>query len=151
MTEYLFQTSELGISDTGIHLLRSGFNYQTINWNEINFMKIEKGRELHNWWIVFLLGAALLTVGGYLSIRTIDILMNKDHPEVYVKMLLFLLIPFVGIYFLYNSLKTGVIVRINYAAYKKKMFPLKEIIKEKQLNEFRSLVTEKLGTKKVSV
>jgi hypothetical protein len=151
MTKYLFHTSELGVSDIGIHLLRSGFNYQTINWNEIEFIKIEKGRELHNWWITFLLGSVLLTIGGYLSIRTFDILMNKNHPEYYAKMLLFLLIPCIGIYFLYNSLRVGVIVRIRYNAYKKKMFPLREIVKENQLNEFKSLVTEKLGSKKVNV
>jgi hypothetical protein len=60
---------------------------------------------------------------------------------------LFLLIPLIGVYFVYNSMRTGIIMSINYAAHKKEMFPLTEIIKQNRLNEFRSLMTAKLGTR----
>jgi hypothetical protein len=146
MAKYLFQTSELGISDTGIHLLRSGFDYRTIKWKEINAASIEKGKELHNWWIIFILGAVLLLGGIYLTLRTIDILLHKEHPERFVKMLLFLLIPGIGIYFIYTSLRTGIVLKINYDGYKKDMFPLKDIIKENRIEAFRSLINEKIGT-----
>jgi hypothetical protein len=147
MNKYLFQTSEFGISDDGIHLMRSGFDYKTIRWGQINSVKIEKGKELFNWWIIFLLGVALLALGVYWSIRTVDILLHKDHAERYAKMLLFLLIPCIGVYFVYNSLKTGTILRVKHTSSKKEMFPLREIVKENRLSEFRSLVKEKLGTK----
>ena len=147
MNNYLFQSTEFAISDNGIHLLRSGFSYKTIRWNEVDSIKIRKGKELNNSWIVFLLGLILLTLAAYLTIRTVDILMFKEHTERYVKMLLFLLIPFIGVYFVYNSMRTGVIMSVNYAAHKKQMFPLNEIIEQNRLNEFKSLMTAKLGTR----
>jgi len=147
MNNYLFQSSEFAVSDNGIHLLRSGFNYKTIRWSEVDSIKIRKGKELNNSWIIFLLGLILLTAGVYLTIRTVDILVHKEHAERYVKMLLFLLIPVVGVYFVYNSMRTGIIMSVNYSADKSEMFPLNEIIRQNRLNEFKSLMTVKLGTR----
>jgi len=147
MNNYLFQSTEFAVSDNGIHLLRSGFNYKTIRWSEVDSIKIRKGKELNNSWIIFLLGLILLTTGVYLTIRTVDILVHKEHAERYIKMLLFLLIPVIGVYFVYNSMRTGIIMSVNYAAHKTEMFPLNEIIRQNRLNEFKSLMTVKLGTR----
>jgi hypothetical protein len=147
MNNYLFQSTEFAVSDNGIHLLRSGFNYKTIRWSEVDSIKIRKGKELNNSWVIFLLGLILLTAGVYLTIRTVDILVHKEHAERYIKMLLFLLIPVIGVYFVYNSMRTGIIMSVNYAADKKEMFPLNEIIRQNRLNEFKSLMTVKLGTR----
>lgn len=147
MNNYLFQSTKFAVSDNGIHLLRSGFNYKTIRWNEVDSIKIKKGKELNNSWIVFLLGLILLTVVAFLTIRTVDILMHEEHAGQYVKMLLFLLIAFVGVYFVHNSMRTGIMMSVNYAAHKKEMFQLNEIIQQNRLNEFKSLMTAKLGTR----
>jgi putative Mn2+ efflux pump MntP len=72
---------------------------------------------------------------------------HKEHVERYVKMLLFLLIPLIGVYFVYNSMKTGIIMSVNYSDDKSEMFPLNEIIRQNRLNEFKSLMTVKLGTR----
>ena len=147
MNNYLFQSTEFAVSDNGIHLLRSGFNYKTIRWGEVDSIKIRKGKELNNSWIIFLFGLIVLTTGAYLTIRTVDILVHKEHAERYIKMLLFLLIPVIGVYFVYNSMRTGIIMSVNYSAHKKEMFPLNEIIRQNRLNEFKSLMTVKLGTR----
>ena len=147
MNNYLFQSTEFAVSDNGIHLLRSGLNYKTIRWSEVDSIKIRKGKEINNSWVIFLLGLILLTAGVYLTIRTVDILVHKEHAERYIKMLLFFLIPVIGVYFVYNSMKTGIIMSVNYAADKKEMFPLNEIIRQNRLNEFKSLMTVKLGTR----
>jgi hypothetical protein len=147
MANYLFETSEFGISDSGIHLLRSGFNYETISWTEINSIKIERGKELYNWAIILLLGLVIFIVGVYLSIRTMNILIHKDNAVRNAKMILFLLIPFAGAYFVYTSLQTGTLLRINYSAYKKLMFPLREIESKNGLDEFRSLMSKKLDSR----
>lgn len=146
--EYIFQTSEFGVSDTGLHFLRSGFNYQTIGWKEINSMKIEKGKELHNWMIIFVIGVALLAFGVYLSIRTIDILLHKAMAARNAKMILFLLIPCVGAYFVYNSLQNSTVLRINYSSGKRYKFSLREIIKENRLAEFKSFLANRSGAVK---
>jgi hypothetical protein len=149
MAKYLFQTVELGASDSGIHLLRSGFNYQTITWGEIHTMKIGKGNELQNRWTIFLLGAALFALGVYWSVQTIDILLHKPHAERYAKMLLFLLIPGIGFYFIYNSFRTGIILTINHSGNKTQKFPLTEMIKANQLDGFKQLILQKLGEAKL--
>src|SRR4051812_16719974 len=124
MSSYLFLTTEFGVSNAGIHLLRSGFNYETILWHKINSIKIEKGKELHNWIIIFLIGSALLIIGGYLSIRALDTVFNEGSLKS-IKMLAFLLIPCLGGFFIYNSLQTGLLIKIKYSSDKNDMFPLK--------------------------
>lgn len=147
MNNYLFQSTDFAVSDNGIHLLRSGFSYKTIRWNEVDSIKIRKGKELNNSWIIFPLGLILLIAGTYLTIRAVDILVHKEPADRYIKMLLFLLIPFIGIYFVNNSMRTGIMMRVNYAADKKEMVPLTEIIQQNRFNEFKSLMTAKLGTR----
>jgi hypothetical protein len=145
MSTYYFKTNEFGVSENGIHLLRSGFHYKTIHWHHVNSVRIENGNEMRHWWIIFLLGTVLIVVGGYLSFRTIDILATMEYPVRVVKMLMFLQIPCVGIYFVYNSLKTETILRITYASNKIEKFALREIIKENRLAEFKTLLASKLS------
>src|SRR5688572_30040599 len=129
MKSYHFQTNEFGISDTGIHLLRSGFNYKTINFSEVNRIKIEKGREIHNWLLVFIIGTVLIVFGMYLSIGTIKVLIEGNIKPRDAGMILFLFIPLVGGFFVYNSVQTGIVLKLDYADGVKDMFPLKEITK----------------------
>jgi uncharacterized membrane-anchored protein len=103
MTIYYLKTQEFGISSDGIHLLRSGFNYKTIAFSEIMKIKIEKGKELHNWWLVLILGASLVGLGVYLSLGTIKILIQGDLSPRHARMILLLLVPVIGGYFIYNS------------------------------------------------
>jgi hypothetical protein len=142
MEKYSFETSEFGISQKGFHLLRSGFNYETIEWTELNSVKFYRGKELYNWWIILLIGIGLLILGIYLSFRTFDILLHKENPQNYAKMLLFCHIPMIGIYFISNAIKTGTLLKINYASYKKKVFPLRQIEKAERLAEFKLLVND---------
>jgi hypothetical protein len=141
MTNYHFRTKEFGISDTGIHFLRSGFNYETILFSEINEVKIERGKELHNWIIILLLGAVLLIFGIYISIPIINMIIhfNFEGPRS-AQIILFLTIPFVGAYFVYNSFRTGILLKINYKQNKTHKLPLKEIAKEKKLDEFITML-----------
>jgi uncharacterized membrane protein len=122
MKTYLFQTHEFGVSSEGIHLLRSGFNYETIDWSQIKSLKIQRGKALHNWFVILVIGVALLSLGIYLSIRTIDTLMYQEHAERYVKMMQFLLIPGIGVYFIYNALRTGTLAVIQYHTRKEVSF-----------------------------
>ncbi|HEX6227679.1 MAG TPA: hypothetical protein VFZ52_24845 [Chryseolinea sp.] len=147
MDNYLFKSREFALSDRGVHLMRSGFNYETIRWAEINSIKFKKAKELQNWWIILLLGAGLIWLGAYLTYRTFDIFLHKEHPERYAKMLLFLLIPWIGGYFVYTSFKTGPVMSINYGGNKREVFPLAEIIKQNNWHEFALLVSTKLGAR----
>jgi hypothetical protein len=147
MTTYNFKTSEFGLSTDGVHLFRSDFNYKTIRFSEIKRIKIEKGKELHNWWLVFLLGAALIGLGVYLSLGTIKILIEGDISPRHARMILLLLIPVAGGYFVYNSLQTGLILKIECVDGERDMFPLKDIIKKQKLKELKVFLSYKVGTR----
>ena len=147
MTTYIFQTEEFGISDNGIHLLRSGFNYRTIRFEEIKRIQIEKGKELHNWWVIFIIGAALIGLGIYLSIGIIKVLIEGNVAPRHARMIFLLLIPAVGGYFVYNSLQTGLVLKIDCLNGDKDMFPLREIVKGKKLKELKTYLKDKIGTR----
>lgn len=150
MTNYTFQTKEFGISDAGIHLLRSGFNYKAINFSEVNRIQIERGKELHNWWLIFIIGALLIVFGMYLSVGTIRMFIDGDIAPRHAKLIFLLLVPVVGAYFVYNSLRTGLVLRIHCIDGSKDMFPLEEILIEKRMKEFEIYLTNKVGPKFLS-
>lgn len=145
MKNYLFETPEFGLTELGIDLLRSRFHYATITWQEINAIKISYGKELRHWWIILLVGIGLIMLGGYLGYRTIDILAHKEQPQNYAKMLLFFLIPMIGGFFVFTSLRSGPLLQVNYASYKKLVFPIKNIVQEKGVNELKSFVNKNAG------
>ena len=147
MTNYNFRTTEFGISDIGIHLLRSGFNYRTITFSEIDRLRIEKGKEIHNWWLVFILGAALIGYGVYLSIGMIKALIEGNISARQARMIFLLLIPVAGGYFVYNSVQAGLVLRMYCSNGDKDMFPLREIIKDNKLEEFKTYLKDKIGTR----
>lgn len=146
MRPYLFQTEEFGISDHGIHLLRSGFNYRTINFEEIKRIQIGKGKELHNWWIIFVIGAALIFVGAYLSVGFMKALISGNLPPRGARMIFLLFIPVAGAYFVYHSLQTGQVLKLECLNGTKEMFPLRHIAKAKKMKEFKTYLKEKAGS-----
>jgi hypothetical protein len=143
MTTYHFQTTEFAVSDTGIHLLRSGFNYNTILFSDIKSIRIERGKELRNWLVIFLLGAILLMAGLYVSVYTLSAVISDGVSRRGWRICYLFFIPCFGAYFVYKSLQTGTIVRINYGD-NNEMFPLKEIKNAQRLNEFKSFIKNKL-------
>ena len=145
VTKYHFVTDEFGVSDVGIHLLRSRFNYQTIKFSEIKIMSVGKGMELHNWALIFVVGAILIVVGVGISIGIINTLLT--HGASGPRILLVLFIPFVGAYFVFNSVQIDTIMTINYGCNNKHKFPLKKILIDKKLNAFNALMREKLGNR----
>lgn len=69
--KYYFETDQLGISETGIHLLRNRFNYETIEYSSIQEIRIEKGKQIKNWLLVLLL--------GIFSVSTWDVYGNQSR------------------------------------------------------------------------
>jgi hypothetical protein len=147
MATYNFQSKEFGISDRGVHLLRSGFNYKTIAFSGINRIRIEKGMKIRNWWLVFVLGAVMIFFGVYLSIGALTALMTGNIAPRQARMIFFLFIPLTGGYFIYNSLQTGLVLKIDFSNGDKDTFPLDEIVQKKRVREFKAYLMEKIGTR----
>jgi hypothetical protein len=102
---------------------------------------------LNNWIIVFILGTILILPGLYLAIKLIAVLLHGDLNPRSARMVLLFLIPVVGGYFIYSSLKTGTILQIYYGDDKTDKFTLKDIISEDRITEFTSLMRDKLNSK----
>ncbi|HEY8936830.1 MAG TPA: hypothetical protein VIM65_16490 [Cyclobacteriaceae bacterium] len=147
MKKYYFRTREFAVSDTGIHLLRGGFNYATITFDQIHKIEIGKGRELNNWFAILIIGLILLIPGIRSSINIISMLLQGGATLASARIVLFLLIPVVGMYFIYASLRTGTILRVHYGRNKKDKFSLRKIVLEKQMDGFEQLMKNKLNVK----
>ncbi len=148
MTEYYFETREFGLSDKGIHLLRSGYNYETHDYSDIDTLTVEKGKELNNWIIIFVIGLCLVTFSIWYSFRLFNIIYNREVNVIYIENLFVPLIPFmVGLYCVYTSTRNGTVLRLKTTKDKKDKFSLREIEKENKLEGFKQLLKDKLHTK----
>jgi hypothetical protein len=149
MTNYLFKTSEFGLTAEGIHLLRSGFNYQTIRFSEIYSIEIKRGKELNNWLVIFVIGMILLLPGVYVSVGFVLSFLFEGFDLRASRLLLLLFIPVVGAYFIFTSLRTGLMLCVKYGADKSDRFPLRKISQKNELTEFRNYLKNNLGHKAV--
>lgn len=148
MTEYHFESPEFGISDDGIHLLRSGFNYETIAFSQVDSLTIEKGRELNNWPVILAIGLALLSFGVYYMIGLFDVLVGDELNVIYIEETLVPLGPLLlGGYCVYTSMKNGTVLRIRTIKGKTDKFPLRHFEKQLRLKPLQSFLIEKLATR----
>lgn len=63
MADYAFYTDEFGMDDTGIHLLRNRFRYQSFRYEELQQVRVGEGPDIQNWAVVLAFGVVFLGVG----------------------------------------------------------------------------------------
>lgn len=150
MNEYNFETREFGLSDKGIHLLRSRFNYETIEFSHIDTVTIEKGKELNNWFVILVIGLGLLAFAAYYSWRIFQIIVNREVSVISMEEVLVPLIPFMlGGYCVYSSTRNGTIMRVRTRKYATNKFPLKEIEEKGQLEQLQQFLQGTLHQRQV--
>ena len=148
MTNYHFEAREFGVSDRGIHLLRSRFNYETIEFNQVDSLTIEKGKELNNWIAILTIGLALVSFSVWYSLRLFNIIDNNEVNVIYIEEILVPLIPFMlGGYCLYSSTRTGKILRVKTTKNRTHKFPLKELEKDNKVRSLEEFLSETLNTR----
>ncbi len=145
MAKYSFATDEIGVSDEGIHLLRSGYNYETIPYAEISRVRICRGREVNNWFLLFTIGLVVLVAGIILTYLVAQVL-YEGHGRRRYHLGFVAFLPFIGGFFVYNSLKTGVIIEIDYTI-KTRRFPLSSLNKQGSLKAFQFYLHDRLKGK----
>jgi hypothetical protein len=145
LAKYLFLTPEFGVNEEGLHLLRNGFKYKTIEFREIHQIKIEKGKYIHNWFLVFVLGIALVISGGYFSINMFNSLVAGTLNRFSYGLVALPLLPLFGSYFIYSSLQAGLTVKVEYGNGLKDRFPLNEIVESDSANALVDFLKEKVG------
>jgi hypothetical protein len=148
MNNYHFETREFGISDTGIHLLRSGFNYETIEFFQIERLTIEKGKELNNWIAILVVGLMLISFSLYYSFRLFSVVSSGEVNVVYIEEVLVPLFPFlIGAYCLYSSTRNGTILQIETVKKTSNKYLLKELERNNSLQSFQEFLKGRLGGK----
>lgn len=147
MSKYLFQTSEFGVSENGIHLLRNGFNYQTIPFSDIHAISIRKGKQLQNWFAIFIIGAVLIAGGLIISFSILDVIISGNASSLRPQMALVFLVPFAGGYFVYNSLQTGTLLHLTYRPDKEDTLLLKDLVEKRKLGELKEYLNTRVVIK----
>lgn len=136
MTPYKFTTNEFGISETGIHLLRSNFNYKTIEFKDITLVEIKNGKLINNWMLILLLGIGLISFSLYCVYRLVIAFNDDSVRHIYIEQIILPLLPFLlGGFCLNTSARNGMIINIRYNG-KDSSYPLEYLIKKNEYEDF---------------
>ena len=127
--KYALETDEFALSDTGLHWLRSRYNYKTISYQDLDEFRLTRGREVNNWWLLFGFGIALLILSALVAFIVYhDLTDNPYVTRVNIEMILALVIPLLlGGFSLYTSLRNGEMLYV-YQGQKRYRFPLRKLV-----------------------
>jgi hypothetical protein len=146
MPPYHFETSQFGISDQGIHLLRNRFNYQTINFDQVGRLTIEKGKALKHWPLTLIIGIALITFAVYYSLALFNILSDEQGPAIDIYEIVAPLMPFLlGLFCVYFALRKETILKVSTSQMREKRLSLSELEKGKEMDNFQNFLKAKLN------
>lgn len=145
MTDYFLQTREFGLSEKGIHLLRSGFNYETIDYNDIRELTIRRDKEANNWVLLLIIGVLMLMFSIWYSFRLFGVLENGEVKVIHIEELIVPVLPCLfGLIFIYSSTRNGTIMSLTTTSGKRKRLSLGELEKNNMLDELKHHFREKL-------
>jgi hypothetical protein len=148
MNLYQFETDQLGISETGFHLLRNRFNYETIDFNAISQISLEKGRQIKNWLPTLFVGALLFAFGLFTAIKVVyEFFFADNFHHFYIEQFALPVIPlFLGAYSIYVSLKTGYVLKITSHDDNVRVIPIEELNKKSEIAALELFLKGKLGS-----
>jgi hypothetical protein len=113
MTAYDFETADFALSVQGLHLLRSGFNYETVRYQEIDKATVKRGREIKNVFSAMIFGTGLLAFAVLQIMFVIGLFNNPGVHSIYIESIVLPFLPgLFGIYLLYIANKKAVILII---------------------------------------
>jgi hypothetical protein len=147
MTTYQTQSKDFALSDDGVHLLRNGFNYQTISYNDIHKAAFTMAVETKN--VALMLGFGTLLIAFSLY-NTIGVFENFNDPlvhRIYVESIVLPVLPFLlGLYCIYISVKKvpTLLIELNN---KKHKLSIQEFVKHQHVGELESYLKVKLGSR----
>ena len=146
MSNYTFETDRFALSDEGVHLLRSGYNYKTLAYPDIRRATLKKGVAIKNWLLVLLLGVGLISFAVYQAAHLYHLFMDPNTHKVYIESILLPVLPLLlGNYCIYISLKRTTILKVKYRGGKTKL-PLGELVSHNDAVLLTTFLQEKLGS-----
>lgn len=147
VSHYTFETARFGLSDEGLHLLRSGHNYKTLAYRDIRRAILKKGVAIKNWLLVLLLGIGLIAFAVYQASHLYHLFMNPGEHTVNIVSILLPVLPLLlGNYCVYVALKRTTILKVKYRGGKAKL-PLDELVTSNEAVEFTTFLQAKLSSR----
>jgi pilus assembly protein TadC len=135
----MFETDQFGLSERGLHLLRGRYNYDTIGFDSIDSIKIVKGRQVNNWFVLLLIGLILFSFGLFATYKVIyEYFFADNFIHFYIEQFLLPILPlFLGAFSIYFSLTKGPVLKIS-VNNKTKQFPIGQLEKNGQIDDLHS-------------
>lgn len=134
---YTFQTTQFGINDEGLYLLRNRFNYKSYDRHQVVSFELKQGKEYSNWKVLIALGIALIIFAIYYSLGLLEFFNQSNGGRIYIEELLVPFLPTcIGLYLLFISFKNTINL-IVVIKNEKLQLSLKELIHAGQLEGFK--------------
>ena len=144
MNLYDFEATDFALSNKGVHLLRSRYNYKTIEYESIEKATIKRGPEINNVILVFVFGIGLVAFALFQSLNVLGLFKNPDVHVIYIESIVLPVLPgLLGFYLLYVATKKGTILIIETSSTKQKL-RLRDFIKSNRMEDLRNYLSRKL-------
>jgi nucleoid-associated protein YejK len=147
VSNYTFETPEFGLSDSGLHLLRSGYNFKTIDYCDIQEATLKRAVAVKNGLLVLAMGIALIVVAVYQAAHVYNLFTDPAAHTVYLESIVLPVLPLLlGNYCIYIALKKTTVLQVSHSGGRTRL-SLKGIVDNRQAEQFVSFLQGKLGTR----
>ena len=147
MSLYQFQLEDFALSDSGVHLLRNGFNFKTISYNDVTMAYVDKTTEIKNAALVMILGAAMVCFAFYQSRWVIGLFTDPKVWRINMESILLPVIPaFLGIYCIYTAARKGPVLILEEGTRKYRL-RLRAVVKTNVATDLEKYLTRQLGAR----
>ena len=147
MSTYTFETPGFGLSNNGLHLLRSGYNYKTIDYSDIQEATLKRDVAIKNWLLVLVIGVTLILAAVFQAIHVYNLFTNPEVHTVYIESIVLPALPLIlGNYCIYVALKKTTVLHVIHPGGKTKL-SLNQVTRDQQVHAFVSFLQEKLGSR----
>ena len=136
MKNYTFESEQFALSNDAFHFLRSRYNYKTIVNEDIRSVAIYKGKAINNWLFMLSVGVALILISIYMIVNIVPAIVDGSTGRGYYTLSVPFFMILGGISAVVVSLKSRIVVKINYSKGSKKFR-----IMDHQLNQLLEVLS----------
>lgn len=106
MIEYRYADSDFALSEEGLHLLRSGYNYETISYPSIEKLAFRNASPVRSPLLAIVLGILFIGLSVLQAYRVYQQFQDPEVHKIYIEAIVVVVLPFlVGCYLLYVALR----------------------------------------------
>ncbi len=142
--DYFFSNEYFGLSEAGLHLMRSGFNFETIGFEHIESVNIKKGKSINNWFLLLTFGVILLCAAAFLAL---NVFINDSRHTIHIEEIVgMVMLSCIGSFVIWRSFKNEQIIEFK-ASNKKYKYATKDLKEAKRFDDIISFLKERSSVK----